>query len=132
MTMIFDCINALVKNLKMDDMYLEDLFANAGFEIPEYTGYGDSKLCFFAGNDLTIHSMYSDTFYQATQSLTGSKTGNVSSNEAKEVVNWGIGNIDKNKTTMYGWQAQVGVLLTDDKTIAYQSSLQVDSKGNIL
>ena len=133
MTLISDCISALVKNGKMEDMYLSSLFESAGFDIPEYTGYKpDEGIHFFADDDLKVTSSMEDTFYQVNQSITGNRTGDVALKDSRKVVNWGIGNIDKNKTTMYGWQYQIGVLLTPDENIGYHSSVTVNQKGNIL
>lgn len=39
--MISDCIQTLVKTKKMDNMLLSDLFFDAGFEIPTYSGMGE-------------------------------------------------------------------------------------------
>ena len=80
-------------------------------------------------NRRKVSTSYEDTFYQTVQTITGNKTGNLS--EGKKAVNWGIGNIDKNHISMYGFQYQIGVLLTPEAAYGYPSSVTVDSSGNI-
>ncbi len=127
---IADCISTLVKTKKMDDVLITDLLEDAGFIIPQYVGYKPEEgLHFFAADDLKVYSSYEDTFYQTVQTITGNKTGNLS--EGKKAVNWGIGNIDKNHISMYGFQYQIGVLLTPEAAYGYPSSVTVDSSGNI-
>lgn len=129
--LIADCINALVKNLKMDDMLLSDLFYDAGFDIPYYSGMGEKGIHFLVGEDMGITPSFGNTFYQVTQSISGNKTGNCADKDARKVVNWGIGNVDKT-VSMYGWQPEIAVLLTDDASYGVDSPLIVNESGDIL
>lgn len=58
-------------------------------------------------------------------------TGNCSDEASRKTVNWAIGNVDKT-TSMYGWQSQLAIFLTDDSNYGYDSSLTVNTSGDVL
>ncbi len=129
---ILECISSLVKTRKRSDRTLTNLFSDAGFEIPPYSGTNKDGLRFFTGDDFQVYSSYEDTFFQVTSPLSGNRAGSSLEKDKGITINFAIGSVEKSQAKRYGWQTESALLLTNEKEFGYDSSLSTDISGNIV